>query len=135
MNLFLRFCVKAMALLVVATAPAWATSDLPNGGSGSRSDDTNAFARAPYLQLATPNSIVIVWRTEGPIQPAVRYGSSVDKLDRRSSSLTTVTRVALTTNKAELKLLEEEQPELFRLPKLPSAPAGQFQSEVGLTEF
>src|SRR5689334_3575848 len=30
--------------------------------------------RGPYLQLATPNSIVIRWRTEEPSSSVVRYG-------------------------------------------------------------
>lgn len=36
--------------------------------------------RGPYLQRATPDSIVIVWRTEREIQPVVRYGMSPDAL-------------------------------------------------------
>ena len=39
---------------------------------------TNHFARAPYLQLATPSSIVVVWRTDGENEPVVRYGRSID---------------------------------------------------------
>ena len=30
--------------------------------------------RGPYLQQATPTSIVVVWRTQGPIDPVVRFG-------------------------------------------------------------
>jgi hypothetical protein len=94
---------------------------------------TNNFARAPYLQLATPNSIVVVWRTVGPLRPVVRYGVDLDNLDRQAAETMIVTRVSLTTNKAELKVLEQKQPELFRLPKLHSAPAGLYQYEVRLT--
>ena len=33
-----------------------------------------AFSRAPYVQLATPTSMVVVWRTDDKITPVVRYG-------------------------------------------------------------
>ena len=94
---------------------------------------TNHFARAPYLQLATPNSIVIAWRTDGENEPIVRYGRSVETLDQQVPASSIVTRVALTTNKAELKIMEEKRPELLRLPKLHSAPMGLFQYEVRIT--
>ncbi len=94
---------------------------------------TNHFARAPYVQLATPHSIAVVWRTDGPITPVVRFGRTVEQLDQKVTSASIVTRVSLTTNKAELKVLQEKQPELFRLPKLHSAPAGLFQYEARLT--
>ena len=37
-------------------------------------------SRAPYLQLATQDSIHIVWRTDGPIYPVVRWGATPDAL-------------------------------------------------------
>jgi len=37
--------------------------------------------RAPYIQLSTENSQVIVWRTDAEMKPVVRVGKSVDKLD------------------------------------------------------
>lgn len=43
--------------------------------------DPSDFARAPYLQLATHDSIRIVWRTSGESKPHVRYGSSIEHLD------------------------------------------------------
>jgi hypothetical protein len=103
------------------------------GSESSRDETTNHFARAPYLQMATPSSIVIVWRAHTEIQPVVRYGQGVDLLDRRVDGASIVTRVALTTNKTELKRLETEKPEWFRLPKLHSAPAGLFQYEAHVT--
>jgi hypothetical protein len=122
-----------VTLAVTINPPCRPASDVPLPSSSSEA--TNHFARAPYLQLVTPTSIVVVWRTDGPIQPFVRFGSALEHLDHQSNPLTTVTRVALTTNKAELKILEEEQPDLFQLPKLHSAPAGQFQYEVRLTDL
>ncbi len=99
--------------------------------SPAPAEQTNHFARAPYVQLATPNSIVVVWRTEGPMDPVVRYGRSVDHLDQVSTAA--VTRVSLTTNKTELARLTKVHPELFRLPKLHSAPFDLYQYEVRLT--
>ncbi len=39
------------------------------------------FARLPYLQSATPNSILIRWRTKNATGSAVSYGTSRNKLD------------------------------------------------------
>jgi acid phosphatase type 7 len=36
----------------------------------------------PYLQSSTPNSVVVVWRTLGPIKPTVRYGKDSKNLDQ-----------------------------------------------------
>ena len=36
--------------------------------------------RAPYLQLATESSQVIVWRTDGEVKPVVRIGKAMDGL-------------------------------------------------------
>ena len=127
---------KAVALLTVCLAGLLIPSSHGSeSGTGLFAHDgqTNHFARAPYLQLATPNSIVVVWRTDGEVTPVVRYGKSPDRLDQEVPAHSVVTRVAFTTNKAELKLLEEKKPELFRLPKLHSAPAGLFQYEAKIT--
>jgi hypothetical protein len=125
----------ASALIVTAIdgASAARASEPRLNGQPIHDRHTNHFARAPYLQLATPQSMVIVWRTEGEMDPMVRYGRSVDRLDQQVEAAAIVTRVALTTNKAELKKLEDQKPELFRLPKLHSAPAGLFQYEARLT--
>lgn len=108
-------------------------SEIPGSPSAVVESHTNHFARAPYLQLATPGSIVVVWRTVGAIRPVVRYGSDVNRLEQQVPETLVVTRVSLTTNKTELKALEQSQPELFRLPKLHSAPAGLFQYEARIT--
>ncbi|NOY43083.1 MAG: metallophosphoesterase family protein [Planctomycetes bacterium] len=41
--------------------------------------------RGPYLQLATPQSMVVVWRTFGKTNPSVRIGNSPEALDRTIS--------------------------------------------------
>jgi hypothetical protein len=40
------------------------------------------LTRGPYLQLATPTSCTVVWRTSGPTRPTVRYGRDRGKLDQ-----------------------------------------------------
>lgn len=42
------------------------------------------LCRGPYLQSATPDSLVLVWRTEGPSRPQVRFGTAPQRLDRRA---------------------------------------------------
>ena len=56
------------------------------------------FSRAPYLQLATENSIRIVWRTEREITPVVRYGKDPANLALLSKPGNIVTR---TTDKGQ----------------------------------
>ena len=38
--------------------------------------DPRPFARMPYLQTATSNSICVAWRNDGPISPVVRFGTA-----------------------------------------------------------
>jgi acid phosphatase type 7 len=49
-------------LLTVAVSPA------QSGGSAG------VFSRQPYLQLATPTTVTVVWRTRTPMTPEVRVG-------------------------------------------------------------
>ena len=41
--------------------------------------------RGPYLQLSTSSSIVIVWRTNRPIEPVVAYGKTLNSIDQKES--------------------------------------------------
>src|SRR5688500_10038269 len=53
------------------------------------------LSRMPYLQLATPNSMVVVWRTLGKCAaPSVRYGKDAAKLDQTLSTNAINIRVA-----------------------------------------
>ena len=45
-----------------------------------KADGTIALTRGPYLQLATQDSIRIVWRTREAIQPVLKWGKSADAL-------------------------------------------------------
>jgi hypothetical protein len=51
----------------------------------------NRLLRGPYLQLGTPTSTIIRWRTAGPAISAVRYGYSPGFLDQVSENLETTT--------------------------------------------
>lgn len=41
-----------------------------------------AVTRGPYLQLATEDSVIVVWRSDVATHPVVRYGMSPDNLDQ-----------------------------------------------------
>src|SRR5258708_5812112 len=43
------------------------------------------FSRKPYIQFSTTNSIYVVWRTEGPVTPVVRFGTSLERLESEVS--------------------------------------------------
>jgi hypothetical protein len=75
-------------------------------------------AREPYLQMATANSICIVWRTDRPIAPVVRYGRSPQQLEGAVRGQAIVTRLAPRRGVAGVK------------PQLHSAPEGSFQYEA-----
>lgn len=96
---------------------------------------TNGFSRAPYVQMATPSSITVVWRTEGPVVPVVRFGKSPDQLDQKVGGSHVVTRASLGTNGQAIppKWSALRTWGNLRLPKLHSAPVGTFQYEAKLT--
>ena len=52
--------------------------------SGTAASEASGIAltRGPYLQRGTPNSISIVWRTVGNMQPVIRFGSDASTLNR-----------------------------------------------------
>jgi hypothetical protein len=121
--------LAALALAALAAALAGTTHARP-GDPSAKAGPTNHFARAPYVQLATPSSMVVAWRTHGAITPVVRVGRDPRQLDQVISTTSIVTRVAFTTNRTELARLATAQPELLRLPKLHSAPVGIHQYEA-----
>jgi len=79
----------------------------------------------------------VAWRTEGPIQPIVRFGTNPNQLDSVLGINSIVTRAALGTNGQEMlpqwKALRT--PENLALPKLHSAPIGTFQYEARLSDL
>ena len=93
--------------------------------------------RGPYLQQATPTSIVVVWRTQGPIDPVVRFGE-------KSGGLTQEVRGEAITLRVSADV--EASPEIPRLYKEPaediakrrgetdpSTPANTYQYEAHLS--
>jgi hypothetical protein len=70
-----------------------------------------ALTRGPYLQMATPNSIVIVWRTEGDSVPSVRWGRSPEKLTNEVKVEQILTRVSVDV------FAPEFVPRLYNIPE------------------
>ncbi len=88
----------------------------------ARSED--AFSRAPYVQMSRPTGIEIVWRTEGEIDPIVRFGRAFDRLDRQVDRSIRVKEVA--RDRSELR-----DPTAY----LHSAPRGTRQYEASLDDL
>jgi hypothetical protein len=61
----LRFTLAVLALLCGAAS----------------AEEPAAVPRGPYLQMATPESVTIVWRSDRPIEPVVHYGVSLDAME------------------------------------------------------
>ena len=81
------------------------------------------ITRAPYLQLASDNAIHIVWRTDTPITPQVKFGQKKNQLNLTSSSDNIITRQTAKDGK-DLKTAP-----------LHSAPKGTYQFESKLTKL
>jgi hypothetical protein len=123
MNALLWLRAKAVVLSI---GLAWT---LPSSASTEVDLASNNVVRGPYVQLATPRSIFVVWRTHGPINPVVRFGVAPERFDRRVGREATIVRVALSTNVNDpLRTTENRM-----LPKLHSAASGTFQYEARLT--
>ena len=122
---------SALALTGGAAQPPKHASADSNFVGDHRGYDEH-FARQPYVQLATPTSMTVVWRNEGPITPVVHFGRSPTSLDRAVGATSMVVRIAFTTNKVTLAKIAETNASLLRMPKLHSAPAGRYQYEAHL---
>lgn len=78
------FLAAALAL----ASPIFCSADDKDGHKHDPVDLANNYApkgnflRQPYLQLATPNSINILWRTPKAIKPQIRYGIDPGNLDK-----------------------------------------------------
>jgi hypothetical protein len=68
-----RFTVSLGLSLIAASC-----ASAPVGALGAAT-----VSRAPYVQMATPDSAVVVWRTASDSKPAVRYGKSPESLDEK----------------------------------------------------
>jgi hypothetical protein len=90
------------------------------------------LARLPYVQGGSPTQIQVLWRTEGPTQPVVRWGTQPDRLDRTVPAEAIVIRASLGTNGQPMlpRWQSLRTPDHLALPKLHSAPVGTFQYEA-----
>jgi len=85
---------------------------------------TKEITRGPYVQLATPDSIYVVWRTDGAITPVVRYGKTHGMLDQQVNGDSILTRIAPDRGSSVADKM---------IPRLHSAPPGTCQYEARLT--
>ena len=95
------------------------------------------FARAPYLQFASPTLMHVVWRAEGPIDAVVRYGRELNNLDKEVRGPAVVVRVSLGATGQPIPARWEplRTPANLALPKLHSAAVGTFQYEVRIKDL
>ena len=117
------------------SAPFWVTLCLAIWFSSTAVLAANPkppLSRSPYIQAASPTQIHVLWRTEGPIQPVVRWGSRPDQLDRTVPLESIVTRANFGTNGQTLlpRWQALRTTNNLALPKLHSAPVGTFQYEA-----
>lgn len=52
------------------------------------------ITRGPYLQRATPTSVVVVWRTDSQIESVLRFGPTLDALKAVAKNTTILQRVS-----------------------------------------
>ncbi len=79
------------------------------------------LTRQPYLQLGTPDSMTVVWRTQGLSTPVIRWGKSTGEMETRPEQVRVVTRVSPD---------HQGEPDLARLS---AAPADTYQYEATIT--
>ena len=77
-----------------------------------------ALSRQPYVQMATEESVTVVWRTVGGTTPIVRYGESPEELDIAVLPTQTVVRIGPDVRGP------------VGLPRLHSAPLDTYQYET-----
>ena len=98
------------------------------------SHERGVFARTPYVQLATPSTIFVVWRTHTNSEPVVRWGTTPDNLNMSTPPQYVLRRIALGTNRADLTT-NKYPAHILRLPRLHSAPVGVWQYEAKLVNL
>ena len=78
---FVGALVEGSNVLAVEAHQVNATSsDLVIDVELSSSTDDAVVTRGPYLQLGTPTSVVVRWRTDTPVVGRVRYGAAASNL-------------------------------------------------------
>ncbi|MBI2421772.1 MAG: metallophosphoesterase family protein [Candidatus Hydrogenedentes bacterium] len=107
---------------------------------GSALAGAGTLQRGPYIQQATSDSVVVVWRTTGPAQPSVRFGAAADALTQEAAAEQIVTRVSVDVAGADAlpKLYAEPAEDRAEREKDgkdrdPSTPADTWQYEARIT--
>src|SRR5688500_5921577 len=126
----MHVCLSRLLLCAVLSLPA----------AQAASVEERPFSRAHCLLFATPDSIYVVWRSEGPVVPVVRYGEARNRLNNELSYVSEqsgtgiVVRTSLGTNSQKIpeRWKEFRTQENLKLRKLHSAPIGTFQYEARL---
>ncbi len=79
----------------------------------------------------------VAWRTEGPVEPVVRFGKDLANLDKEVRGAGIVVRASLGTKGQPIPARWEplRTAENLALPKLHSAPVGTFQYEARLKDL
>ncbi len=95
---------------------------IPAPGSYPYTLPTGTFFREPYVQLATKNSMHVVWRTLKPLQPVVKYGTEAATLTHTVEPAHVI-----------LRKLEEDGFKSKDIKPLYSAPKNSHQYEVEIT--
>lgn len=131
----MRVCSKMIRCLVFAVMVSAVLAPVR-----AATQDRPGFARAPYLQFSTTNSIYVVWRNEGPITPVVKFGKAMNRLTSELSYVSDISgtgivvRTSLGTNTQSMpsKWQRFRTEDNLKLRKLHSAPVGTFQYEARL---
>jgi 3',5'-cyclic AMP phosphodiesterase CpdA len=66
------YCLALLTLVLTACAPADYSEE-----ARIESISTPVIIRGPYLQYVTPNSVLVVWETDGLARGAVEYGTTL----------------------------------------------------------
>ena len=112
--------LRIRASWVFTLHSAWLLSSIVTALPSAQAAEPAALVRGPYLQLATPTSMTIVWRTLGESKPTVRYGKSPQHLYQTAADEAIAIRRAAAAGKTS------------SVDTLHSAPVGTVQYEAKL---
>ncbi|QDS96493.1 Alkaline phosphatase precursor [Roseimaritima multifibrata] len=124
-------CITAFAC--VATSIAFAQQQ-DTEKRGAANAEAVILSRGPYLQLSTPTSISILWRTTEATKPVVRFGTHPDQLDQSVPLSSILIRSAPAAGTEPTEPLPTETVS-DATPALHSAPAGTVQYEALLSDL
>lgn len=122
----------AISLPSLVLLGVWVLMDLMGRPRLRAANPEPPMARLPYVQASGPDRVHVLWRTEGPIRPVLRWGTRPDRLDRVVGKDDLVVRASLGAagQAVPARWQALRTPENLALPKLHSAPVGTFQYEA-----